>query len=383
MAVYFVTGQLGNGKGIFSAYRAQQYYRAGRRVAANYPFDTTLLGPRSEAPVFVLPARPRIEDFHLLGRGAPEAEKEKFGALFLDECSSWLNARHFARADRSAIIDWIVHSRKLGWDVYFIVQDEEMVDKQVLNATGEHVVRCSRLDRLRVPLFSTLMELFRPKAYGVTGEKKGILPLYIKARTFIGAAGSRDKPANVELFPAKPYFGLYDTNFVFTDGTESLRGRLVDMRACYSQLPAKYLTAQLPVLSKPSRRGSLKQFAGLCVCLGLLYTGWRLYRSPETPAGASGTVVQIQEHSEGLQAQPVPPDPPLSSVWRLQGYIQRDREQFFILRDSAGHTRLVYAMQPWQGAMTEVVVDGERVTSFSGQSAKPEIKNITEGVFGK
>ncbi|ELO1963803.1 zonular occludens toxin domain-containing protein, partial [Escherichia coli] len=127
-----IVGELGQGKGIVAAYFATLYYRRGLRVASNYPFDTTVLDPSCENPLTVIPASPRIEDLKALGRGCPEEEKTRFGALFLDECGTWFNARDFARKDRLPLIDWLIHSRKLGWDVYLIVQDEKNIDTQIL-----------------------------------------------------------------------------------------------------------------------------------------------------------------------------------------------------------------------------------------------------------
>lgn len=40
MAVYWVTGKMRNGKGLFCSMVAKQFYRRGHRIAANYPLDT-------------------------------------------------------------------------------------------------------------------------------------------------------------------------------------------------------------------------------------------------------------------------------------------------------------------------------------------------------
>ncbi|ECH6756015.1 hypothetical protein FP263_26185, partial [Salmonella enterica subsp. enterica] len=98
-------------------------------------------------PVTVLPAHPRPQDLQALGRGCPDEEKEKFGAVFLDEAGTWLNSRTYGDKNRLALIDWFIHSRHLGWDVFIIVQNEEMIDKQIALATGEVLVVCKRSDR--------------------------------------------------------------------------------------------------------------------------------------------------------------------------------------------------------------------------------------------
>ncbi|KDW83561.1 hypothetical protein AC70_4902 [Escherichia coli 2-210-07_S4_C1] len=45
MAVYWVTGKMRNGKGLFCSMVAKQFYRRGHRIAANYPLDTEKNGP--------------------------------------------------------------------------------------------------------------------------------------------------------------------------------------------------------------------------------------------------------------------------------------------------------------------------------------------------
>ena len=48
MAIYIVTGALGAGKGLFCDMIATQAYRAGRRVASNYPINTYLMDKNSK-----------------------------------------------------------------------------------------------------------------------------------------------------------------------------------------------------------------------------------------------------------------------------------------------------------------------------------------------
>ncbi|HBA8313404.1 TPA: hypothetical protein J1095_004738, partial [Escherichia coli] len=155
-----ITGKLGQGKGIAAAYFACIYYRRGLRVAANFPFFPQYMDEKSDNPLTIIPADPRPEDLKALGRGCPENEKIQFGALFLDECASWLNSRQFAKKDRLEFIDWLIHSRKLGWDVYLIAQSEDMIDTQIIKAMGGKVIRCKRLDELRIPLITSLYEMF-------------------------------------------------------------------------------------------------------------------------------------------------------------------------------------------------------------------------------
>ncbi|WP_289237965.1 zonular occludens toxin domain-containing protein, partial [Escherichia coli] len=81
-----------------------------------------------------------------------------FGALFLDACATWLNTRGFVRKDRLPLIDWLIHSRKLGWDVYLIAQHEDMFDSQIIKAMRAKFIRCRLLDELSVPVITHLMD---------------------------------------------------------------------------------------------------------------------------------------------------------------------------------------------------------------------------------
>ncbi|HFP4490134.1 TPA: zonular occludens toxin domain-containing protein, partial [Escherichia coli] len=269
-----ITGNLGQGKGIMAAYLASLYYRRGLRVAANYPLNTEFMSSGSDNPVTVIPAMPRIEDLELLGRGCPENEKTRFGALFLDECATWLNTRGFARKDRLPLIDWLIHSRKLGWDVYLIAQHEDMIDSQIIKAMGAKIIRCRRLDELRVPVITPLMELFRPGKTGIASGKRGIIPHYVTASTFLydGTAHAARRPVDKVVIKAADYYNVYDTNFIFSDGMELLNGRFVDMRAVYSVLPGRMLMTmnQLPEQSDKKAAPQKKPWGKLIAFLFLV-----------------------------------------------------------------------------------------------------------------
>ena len=89
---------------------------------------------------------------------APLACKKQL--VVLDECGTWLNTREWQDKSRQNLIDWMLHSRKKGWDIILIVQDLALIDKQVRTALCEFVVICRRLDRLSMPLVSPFAKLF-------------------------------------------------------------------------------------------------------------------------------------------------------------------------------------------------------------------------------
>ncbi|EFI3633487.1 hypothetical protein GY509_005155 [Escherichia coli] len=379
-----ITGNLGQGKGIVAAYFASLYYRRGLRVAANYPLNTEYMSSGSDNPVTVIPAMPRIEDFELLGRGCPESEKTRFGALFLDECATWLNTRGFARKDRLPLIDWLIHSRKLGWDVYLIAQHEDMIDSQIIKAMGAKIIRCRRLDELRVPVITPLMELFRPGKTGVASGKRGIIPHYVTASTFLydGSAHAARRPVDKVIIKAADYYNVYDTNFIFSDGMELLNGRFVDMRAIYSVLPGRTLMTmnQLPEQSDkkaaPQKKPRGKLIAFIFLVAAMIAIARHYFSGGQDVHVAASPVVQNSvppvSHSPVSTISPVseqkkPDELPVSKAWRLAGYV-RGVSPYFILLGPEGQVRRYISFQLWNGGATELNVDGERVTFWSGPS---------------
>jgi hypothetical protein len=156
-------------------------------------------GERNRGGYIRIPDKPTATDLYMLGSGnpyiqfqpdirhekdglkgyAPVAERIRLlpgfdeshnGALLLDECGSWLNTRNFADKGRADLLEWMIHARKYGWDVYFIMQNINQADKQLRESMFEYVVRLTRMDRMRVPMVSDLVK-------GVTaGAVSGNLP---------------------------------------------------------------------------------------------------------------------------------------------------------------------------------------------------------------
>ncbi len=124
MAVYFVTGKLGSGKTLAAVGRMRDYLVKGARIAGNIDLNLThLCNPRSHRTYVRLPDKPRVEDLEALGAGSDSPEESTYGAFILDECGTWFNARGWQDKARKPVIDWFLHARKLGWDLFFIVQD--------------------------------------------------------------------------------------------------------------------------------------------------------------------------------------------------------------------------------------------------------------------
>ncbi|BBM78162.1 zonular occludens toxin family protein [Escherichia coli] len=400
MAVYWVTGKMRNGKGLFCSMVAKQFYRRGHRIAANYPLDTEKMDPASSHPVTVLPARPRPEDFWALGRGCDENEKERFGALFLDEVGTWLNGTSSGR-EYLEYYKWFVQSGKLGWDVYIQVQDESAVDSKIFKSTGELIVRCRRLDRIRVPVVSDILELCMPDKFGDTGSRKGLLPHLISAKIYIGVPRANSRPNESRVFYAPSFYGIHPTNMVFDDGMELLgtgeHQRVCDMRAMYSLLPGRTLR-QFRRLRERQEKGDLQPLTAeerkeqqqarrkklLSVVVGgLFFWFWgRLVLDffSGTPDEPAATVMQAPPQVTTTEKAPPEPVPqaaspaelPLSRVWRLSGHMRDGNGQgVFILRSNSNVTRLVRSEQPYEGLLTVLELDGEHITFHSGSGSDP------------
>lgn len=173
MPVYLVSGKLGAGKTLACVGRIQDALREGRRVATNLDLKLEkLFRPHAGKPVpsdgssashqpltvMRVPDKPTSHDLDVIGMGNESMDESKNGLLVLDELGSWLNAREWADKSRQGVIDWLIHSRKKGWDVYLIVQDVSLVDKQVRSALVEYLVTCRRMDRMRIPFFGPLIK---------------------------------------------------------------------------------------------------------------------------------------------------------------------------------------------------------------------------------
>lgn len=208
MAVYSVEGKLGTGKTKFAVWRAQQAMLEGRRVASNVDLRTWVMCPRSSVRYVRIPDKPTAFDLDAIGHGNPESyDEDRNGVLILDELGTWLNARSFQDKQRAGLLDWLIHARKLGWDVYLIVQDAGMIDKQVREALIEYQCRCMRMDKVRIPLVGGLLSAF--------SKRWGYLP---RLHTVAARVGSGQNAIVAErwFYRGDELHACYDTRQVFS-----------------------------------------------------------------------------------------------------------------------------------------------------------------------
>lgn len=436
MTVYFTQGELGAGKGIFAAFIASRYYNnpdKNIRVATNYPLDTYLLGKDSDKDITVIPCSVRVEDLVFLGDGSPPSYKDNFGCLIIDECSEFLNSRDFKRHDRLKMLDWFRHARKHHWDVYFIVQHPDSLDSQLRDAALENLVLLRDLSKIRIPFYTSFREMSGSKKPRRDKRRNTLIPHIVQVRIYYKKKGVGDKPIDFYSIVAKHYYNFYDTDFKFVDGTEYLNNKNIDMRAPYTLLPGKYLSSplsdwtnwhegrdiavdnKLPEVSlmadnkpdnkndnknddkssgdKPVKKRRFRIIRLLLFCI-FGYISWQFLShyvfNSDKDTAKTGQVVNQQEQAVQYSAVPSPPPPPvISPRWRLTGYLKRsDTEGYFILRDTVGNIRYFRSDSPYDGQFTQIIVDNEIVTFYSGSAtaapsspAMPDLPGVVSGAM--
>lgn len=212
MPIYSVEGRLGTGKSLFCVWRAQLALLAGRRVASNMDLRPWLLTPNMRSSYTRLPDKPGAFDLEAIGHGNPDSyDEDRNGVLILDELATWLNARSFQDKGRAHLIDWLVHARKLGWDVYLIVQDSAMIDRQVREALIEHRCKCVRMDKVKIPIVGSLLSMVHRKA--------GYFPRFHMVTARMGE-GMNPIVSERWAFRGLDLYSAYDTRQVFVSNYE-------------------------------------------------------------------------------------------------------------------------------------------------------------------
>lgn len=157
MADYAVTGKKGSGKSLYCVGLIRDALREGRRVATNLDVRPEMFGrPQCKTTFIRLPDRPCIEDLEAIGRGQEGVTEDDNGYIILDETSTFFNSRSFGDKTRQPMLDWLVHSRKYGWDVYYICQGLPQIDKQLRESMIEYHVSVKRTDKWPIPVITPL-----------------------------------------------------------------------------------------------------------------------------------------------------------------------------------------------------------------------------------
>lgn len=163
MTDFAVTGKKRAGKGLFCAGLARDALAAGRRVATNMDLHLEhMLLPWNKAHYIRLPDCPTAEDMDALGLGyeGDEIDEENNGLIILDEASKFFNSRTWGDKARQPLLDWLIHSGKLRWHVYYQMQGLEQVDKQLRSTQIEYHIGVKRTDRWPIPFITPLCKAF-------------------------------------------------------------------------------------------------------------------------------------------------------------------------------------------------------------------------------
>lgn len=212
MANYCVTGALGGGKSIVCVGIIKKALEDKKKVATNLDLHLENMVHQDAKKVRALrtPDVPNYESLMQLGLGYDgDFKGDSFnGVLVLDECAKWLNSRDFSNKSRKGLVDFFIHSRKRRWDVYFIIQHVDALDKQFRDLFVEHMVYCSRSDRHKIPFISPVYKFF-------TGSRLPMPRVHI-ANVFYCIGG---KETHIEnwVYRGNDLFNAYNTEQIFDE----------------------------------------------------------------------------------------------------------------------------------------------------------------------
>jgi hypothetical protein len=213
--VYSVEGKLGTGKTKFAVWRAQMALREGRRVASNVDLRLDKLLPNQPCSYVRIPDKPTSFDLDAMGPGAAGGyDEDQFGVLILDELGTWMNSRSFQDKERAKVLDWLIHARKKRWEVYLIVQNAAMIDKQVRESLIEYQCRCMRMDKVLIPFVGKVIRDIAMAIFGLRAKRVGYLPRFHIVTARLGEEAK--VVAEKWWYRGDDLHQAYDTEQVFT-----------------------------------------------------------------------------------------------------------------------------------------------------------------------
>lgn len=342
MATYFLTGTLGAGKTLAAVGRIREYLAQGRQVATNLDLNLTeLCGAKAKTPVvYRLPDKPSLADFEAIGKGNTTYDEGRNGLVVLDECGTWFNSRTWGDKERQAIINWFLHARKLGWDLIFIVQSIAIVDKQARLTLAEHVVYCRRLDKLTIPLLSTVYKLLTNK------------PLRMPQIHFaIVKYGDQPTSLTVDrwVYLGRDLYRAYDTKQAFSDYYDHGTYRLLSpwlTRGRY-MIPMNWRNT-MRLTRVYWKRFSRPVIGGAMFAAGVACAIY--FREPvEVPAPPPEPVAQVEPETKEEQgttrpnaSDPAPEPEPSFPIrdryagWQIDGYMKMKDRAAYMVRSPDG-----------------------------------------------
>ena len=199
-----IVGKKGTGKSLTAVSIAQQYLKEGRKVATNLDiFMDELMHHSSKKTITRIPDHPTVDDLNAIGRGhdLDHYEEEMNGALILDECSHFFNARTYQDPARQAVLKWITEARKSRWDIYYLMQGVQQIDKQVRETQIEYVKTMKRTDKWPIPVVTWLTRHLFGDKYAIRFPK-GHLVITKQGVERDGMVVARDFHRSVDFYNA-------------------------------------------------------------------------------------------------------------------------------------------------------------------------------------
>jgi len=330
MAVYFITGVLGSGKSLVAVGKIIDYLTAGKTVATNLDIfpQKYFNHNKRKMNLIRLPDHPDIQDLDAIGRGRPVGCKDEIqnGALVLDECATWFNAQDWQNKKNTALINWMLHARKLGWDVYFLVQDIELINGQARKGLSEHVAYCSRLDRVAVPIVSFLADQlgfnFRPPQIHLAGVYLGVAKR-VKAATWV--------------YRGRFLYDVYDTEQVFDPAYE--HGTFCQLTPWH--LKGRYLKPRnfryfMKLTKIVWRKYSRPAVAAFSLALGSVGSYATLIAT-QTPEQIK--IAELEQKIFALESRSTPDQSPITAVLDEEGNVKAPEKPIYERLSYLGFTR--------------------------------------------
>lgn len=218
-AVLF-TGKRGAGKTLGALYWVREYLNAGRVVATNLDlYLENLVHASNRTCCYRLPDWPSADNLRSLPLGnkklfineqglikqKPGFSEDENGLLLLDEVVTFLGAREWQGKQRQEIINFLVQSRKYGWDLGLICQHPRLLDSAIRDSIMEIHGQAKRLDKIRVPVLGAIWKFFSGKPLMM--PKWHVIPLVYG---FQPGAPLWDR----WMFSGKNFYDAYDTTQV-------------------------------------------------------------------------------------------------------------------------------------------------------------------------
>lgn len=198
-----LTGKRGEGKTLIATMIAKRYIQQGRVVASNINFNLEHLAPAwNKTCIYRLPDMPTSADLKALPVANESYDESKNGLILLDETAGLFNSHDWRKEDTKEVRFWFAQSRKDGWDLLFLCQQEKQIDSQIRNSLFELHGIAKNMGKMGVPVISFLAQSmfgykFRLPAFHVFTTRYGF---------------SYNAPvANTEIIGGTDLYAAYDT----------------------------------------------------------------------------------------------------------------------------------------------------------------------------